>query len=96
MLASDLARVIYEYIKQDCRHSFNVAPDINLSVNDIAKVAIEECTDGSMSIKYDSSKPNGQYRKDVDTSLLKNYISDFSFTKLNEGIKSIYEHYTTN
>jgi len=96
MLASDLARVIYEYIKQDCRHSFNVAPDINLSVNDIAKVAIEECTDGSMSIKYDSSKPNGQHRKDVDTSLLKNYIRDFSFTNLNEGIKSIYEYYTTN
>lgn len=96
MLASDLAEVIYQYILQECSYSFNVAPDTNLSVNDIAELAINECADNRLTIKYDSSKPNGQYRKDVDTTLLKKYIKNFSFTSLNEGIKFIYEHYTTN
>lgn len=95
MLASDLAKVINEYLKQDCNHSFNVAPNINLSVDEIAKIAIDECANGMMDIKYDNTKPNGQHRKDVDTSMLKKYIKNFSFTSLNEGIKSIYEHYTT-
>ena len=46
-------------------------------------------------IKYDDSKPNGQYRKDVDTSIFKDNIKNFTFKPLSEGIKEIYELYKT-
>ena len=93
MHASDLAKIILFYITQGCNESFNVAPNINMSVEQIAKTAINVCSKKDMNIKYDNSKPNGQYRKDVDTSIFKNNIKDFTFKSLSEGIKEIYELY---
>ena len=54
---------------------------------------INVCSKKDMNIKYDNSKPNGQYRKDVDTSIFKNNIKDFTFKSLPEGIKEIYKLY---
>lgn len=93
MHASDLAKIILFYITQGCNESFNVAPNINMSVEQIAKTAINVCSKKDMNIKYDNSKPNGQYRKDVDTSIFKNNIKDFTFKSLPEGIKEIYKLY---
>ena len=91
MYAEDFAKIIYEYINKKLNISFNVAPDNNMSIEQLAKVAIKTCNQ-DMLIKYDNSKPNVQYRKDVDTSLFKKHI-DFSFTPLSEGIKAVYNEY---
>ena len=64
-----------------------------MSVEDIALTAIKVCHGEDMSIKYDDSKPNGQYRKDVDTSIFKEQIKDFEFKSLSMGVKEIYELY---
>lgn len=93
MHASDLARIIYRYVTGNCRGSFNVAPDMNTTIEDIAKTAISACVDGSMEIEYDSSKPNGQHRKDVNTELFKSVIRDFEFKPLAQGMKEIYDLY---
>ena len=95
MHASDLAKIIFLYIHKKCNNSFNVAPVINMSVEQIAKVAIDVCNNKNMFIKYDNSKPNVQYRKDVDTTIFKNNIKNFTFKSLSEGIKEIYELYKT-
>lgn len=94
MLASDLARIIHQYVEKECNTSYNIAPNINLSVDEIAKIALKACNCEHIKIKYDSSKPNGQYRKDVDTSLFKQKFNLFKFTDLELGIKKIYEHYS--
>ena len=93
MHASDLAKVIFLYIIHKCNSSFNVAPDINMSVEDIALTAIKACHEKDMLIKYDNSKPNGQFRKDVDTLIFKEQIKDFEFKPLSIGIKEIYDSY---
>jgi hypothetical protein len=49
--------------------------------------------DQQRSPENDSSKPNGQRRKDVDTTIFKNQIKDFKFKTLTQGIKEIYAHY---
>ena len=46
-----------------------------------------------LDIEYDDSKPNGQFRKDVDTMLFKKLLPNFKFISLEEGIKKIYTHY---
>ena len=91
MYCGDLARVIKIYIDEQHTSSFNVAPDVNLAVNDIALVALKACDAQHMAIKYDASKPNGQQRKDVDTARLKNCMPNIEFRDLAAGIRNIYD-----
>lgn len=91
MYAGDLAEVIKRYIYEEQNMSFNVAPKINLSVDDIAMIALKACDAEYMSIKYDSSKPNGQYRKDVDTEALMAAMPGINFLDIASGIKKIYD-----
>ena len=95
MHASDLANIIFLYIHKNCSDSFNVAPNINMSIEQIANIALSVCNNKDISIKYDKSKPNGQHRKDVDTSIFKKNIKDFNFKPLSKGIKEIYDIYKT-
>ena len=95
MLAEDFAQVIYSYIQNGINKSFNVAPDNrNLSIDEYANIALKACDAEELSIVYDSSKSNGQLRKDVDTSILKESLPNFKFIDLEDGIKNIYNHYT--
>lgn len=91
MFAGDFARVISHYVNEGLNESFNVAPEINLTVNDIALLALKACDAEHLSIKYDSSKPNGQHRKDVDTTALMNSMPGLNFLDLAAGIRKIYD-----
>jgi len=95
MHAEDFASVIYKYVSRNLSGSLNVAPDMNLSVDSIAKVALQACGAGDLAIQYSSEKPNGQHRKDVDTSLLRKLIVDTNFRSLDEGIKQVYDYYVS-
>lgn len=48
---------------------------------------------------FDTSKPNGQFRRPSDNSKLRNYLKDFQFTPIEVGIKETVEwfqnHYDT-
>ena len=96
MYSGDLARVIKTFVDEQQTNSFNVAPDVNLSVNDIALIALKACDAQHMAIKYDASKPNGQLRKDVDTTVLKSCMPTIEFRDLASGIKDIYELESAN
>ena len=94
MHADDLAQIIAYYVFANCNSSFNVAPDINMSVEEIAISALLACNNGTtLKIKYDNSKPNGQYRKDVDSSKILSVMKDFEFTSLGDGIAKVYDDY---
>ena len=45
---------------------------------------------------FDSSKPDGQYRKPSDTTKLKNYLPDFEWTPLEEGIERTVDWFLSN
>ena len=44
-------------------------------------------------VVFDSSKPDGQFRKPSDNSKIKNYLPDFKFTPLYEGLKETIEYF---
>lgn len=90
MHSDDLAKVIKTCLDEDVYESFNVATDENVSIDEIAKIALRACDAGDMKIEYDSSKPDGQFRKDVSTDRLKAIFPDFKPTKLYHGIRSTY------
>ena len=94
MHAYDFATIISLYVTNKLNSSFNVAPDEHSSVEKIALNALSECDpDNQLFIKYDDSKPNGQLRKDVDTTKFKKHFKDFKFKTLKEGIRETYDHY---
>jgi GDP-L-fucose synthase len=45
---------------------------------------------------YDSSKPDGQFRKPSDNSKIKYYLPDFKFTPLYDGVKETIEYFEKN
>ena len=93
MYADDFASVIHQVIKDEIYDSFNVATSENLSINEMAKIALDACNSNHLKIIWDTSKPNGQFRKDVSIELLKQNIFDFNPILLHEGIQKVYKNY---
>lgn len=91
MYAGDLARVIKICIDNDITESFNVAVSDNLSIKKMAEIALKVCDAEDIDIVWDSSKPDGQYRKDVSNQKMMNILPDFKFTSLEEGILRTYK-----
>jgi len=55
------------------------------SIKDLVEL-IARTMDFKGEIKYDHTKPDGQFRKPSDTSKLKKYYPDFDFTPLERGV----------
>jgi len=94
MYGGDLARVIKYMIDKDVVGSFNVAPEWVHSINDLAEIGKKACLKDKLVVNYDNTKPDGQFRKDVDSSKLLSALKDFEFTPLKEGIKKVYDNFS--
>lgn len=91
--ASDLANIIKLVIDNDITENFNVATYENYSIKEIAEIALKSCDSTKLTIKFDTTKPNGQYRKDVSVEKLKSLFPQYLPISLSEGIKDIYNTY---
>ena len=94
MHAEDLARVIKYMIDNNIVENFNVAPTYVYSIEEMTKIGMESCGKGDLEIVYDNTKPDGQYRKDVDSSKLISVMEGFEFISLEEGIKRVYDNFS--
>ena len=94
MYGGDLARVIKYMIENDVVGDFNVAPEWVHSINDLATIGKKACFKEKLVVNYDKSKPDGQFRKDVDSSKLLSVLKDFEFTTLVKGIKKVYDNFS--
>jgi len=96
MYANDLAFVINYCIENDIYDNMNVVTDENLSIKQMAEIAIKACDAENISIQFDPAYPDGQFRKDVSTDILKKVIPQFKATELYDGIKITYKYLTDN
>ena len=94
MYAGDLVRVIKYMIDNDIVDNFNVAPNFNYSIEEMTKIGLKACGKEDLKIIYDRTKPDGQYRKDIDSSKLLSVLKDFKFTSLEEGIRRVYDNFS--
>ena len=87
MHSYDLARVIKKVIENDIIECFNVAPpDQNYSIDKMARLSME-ALEVDIQIKYDSTKPDGQYNKEICISKLVELFPNFKFMNFKEGIR---------
>ena len=91
MFAKDLAHVIKEVVNKDIKQNFNVGNEENFSILEIAKIAMKVCEAEDLNIEFDKKRPNGQFRKDIDLSLMNSLIPNFKPTKLKDGIKEVFK-----
>ncbi len=96
MHSDDLARVIKQCLENDIYENMNVATEENLSIKQMAEIALDACGANNLTIRFDSAYPDGQYRKDVSIDLLKRTIPDFAAIELHAGIKQTYKYITDN
>ena len=91
MHSRDLAKIIKIMIDRNIYESFNVAPEENLTIDDIAKIGLSVTGNEHIEIKYHDASLAGQYRKDISTSKMKSLIGDYNFISLTEGFQEVYE-----
>ncbi len=96
MHSDDLARVIKQCLENDIYENMNVATEENLSIKQMAEIALDACGANNLTIHFDSAYPDGQYRKDVSIDLLKRTIPDFTTIDLYSGIKQTYSYIKDN
>ena len=96
MHSDDLAFVIDYCIKNEIYDNMNVSISDNLTIKQMAEIALKACGAEYLDIEFDTAKPNGQYRKDVSADLLKHKIPSFQPMNLHDGIKQTYNYLITN
>lgn len=93
MYARDFAQIIKQCLDNEIYDSFNVAPNENLSIKEIAEIALNVINPKHIKeVVFDPNMPDGQYRKDVSNDKLKVLFPDFKFTKLSDGILKTYNY----
>lgn len=93
LFAEDFAEVIHRVIDENVHESFNVSNDENLSIQQMAMIALSVCDASDFEIIWNKEKPNGQYRKDVSNEKMKTLLPNLNFIRLEEGIKKVYQSY---
>ena len=91
MHSDDLAWVINQCLVKNIYENFNVATEENLSIKEMAEIAIKSYGLNNVNILFDSTKPDGQYRKDVSIEKLKSLLPDFRPISLEKGIRKVYD-----
>ena len=66
-----------------------------ISIKEVVDIIIE-IMNFKGSVKWDSSKPDGQFRKPSDNSKIKNYLPNFNFTPIYDGLKETIEYFEKN
>lgn len=91
MHAKDLAYSIKFMIDNGIYENLNIANDENLSIHEMAQIALSVTGNSHMKIIYEPNTPNGQHRKDISTKRLRELMPKYKFTSLAEGIKKLYD-----
>jgi len=96
IFSQDLAKLTMDILQTELKFDrIIVADNIEVSIKDLVNM-ICELMDFKGEVVWDTTKPNGQYRRPSDTSLLKDVSPNFQFTPLKDGLKQTIEWFEKN
>lgn len=87
MYVDDFCKIIHKCIEDEIYDSMNVAVPENLSIREMVDITLKAMDAEYLEVIFDSTKPDGQYRKDVSTKKFSKKFPNFNFIKLYDGIK---------
>jgi len=83
--------------------SYNEIKPIILSVGEEDEVSIKHAAEAVVKaldfhgeVKYDTTKADGQYRKVASNGKLRQYLPDYKFTPIEEGLKETCDWFVAN
>jgi GDP-L-fucose synthase len=89
--AKDVAEIIGLIIKYDIKENLNIGTPENLSIAEMTKIVLEATNSTHLKVEWDTTKSNGQHRKDVSIEKLMNKFPNYKFTTFYNGVKEVYE-----
>lgn len=66
-----------------------------ISISDVVGIIVE-LMNFKGNVKFDTNKPDGQYRKPSDNSKIKTYLPNYQFTNIYDGLKETIEFFEKN
>jgi GDP-L-fucose synthase len=72
-----------------------LSPGSEISIRDVVDI-LAGLFDFKGNIKYDTSKPEGQFRKPSDNSIIKEMFPDFKFTSIEDGLRESVDWFIKN
>ena len=86
--SEDLAKLIMIILEKNITENIilSVPESSEISIGDVGKI-IAKCFDYEEHVVFDENYSDGQYKKTVSINKLLDYIGDFKFTPIEEGIK---------
>lgn len=87
IFADDMARISMSLLlNPDYVQSVLVSNPIEHSIKEVVQIICEKMN-FTGNVVWDTSKPNGQFRRPSDTSLFQSLVPNFKFTPLSDGIQ---------
>jgi GDP-L-fucose synthase len=90
MHSKDLANILKIMIDREIFENLNVAPNENLTINEIAELGLKVAGGEHLKVVYDTSQPTGQHRKDISNKKLMSLIQEYNFVRLIDGLHEVY------
>lgn len=90
LYVDDLALLLMKVVENFDEQRMILCADEEISVGELAKT-IARIVGCEGNLVYDLTKTDGLLRKTVSNKLLRSYFPDFTFTKLEEGLRKTYE-----
>ncbi len=96
MYAGDLAKFIKICVSHEICQDLNVATPEIKSIREIAEIALKACDAQDLEIEWDTSKPDGQFRKDVTARQLEVVFPSMMYELLEYGLRDVYMYLMEN
>ena len=89
--AKDVAKVIKLIVENNVSDNMNIGTPQNLSIKQMTEMALIATDSTHLRIEWDTTKEDGQYRKDVDCTVLNKNFPNFQFTDFIDGVREVYK-----
>lgn len=94
LYSEDFAQILLKLIDIELKENIIICSENEFSIKDVAHI-IAKKFDYVENLKFDTTKPDGQYKKTADNLKLKSII-DFKFTDIQKGIEQTVDWFLSN
>jgi len=92
----DFSKIIEKIVHTDHEYSpMIISSDTDYSIRDLVSMITSEMNFNGK-IVYDTSKPDGIYKKPTSNKIFKKYFNDFQFIDIEYGLRQTIQYFVSN